>query len=302
MAIKGQITLNEVVIFELDNYPHLDPVNAPVGSLAVVAVSSTVPNIEFNRMWIKIGSSPTDWAPILSVPYNRFQLDVAEKTLRIVDDFINRGVSSGTVGQTGWAVSNAGGSISVPNGDDAGSIGLLNFNCTTSGNRTSIHHSHSAAAGSFSLRHSYGIEVRARIRINNLASTTNNYSFMIGIFDSINTTTDINNGMYIHYTDGGFLAKTARAGVRTAVAAPTFTVNTGVWYNLRIVKRVNVNEVNFYIDSTNIANITTNLPTAGNMIAPAIKMYKTSGTTAVSVSIDYYQLYIDVSPMLRPVY
>ena len=54
MAILGEITVNEVLILEVDVSPSIDPVDAPIGSIAVVTDGSAV--------YHKFGPGTSDWA------------------------------------------------------------------------------------------------------------------------------------------------------------------------------------------------------------------------------------------------
>ena len=58
MAIKGSITLDEIFIIEVDADPTVDGVDAPISSIALLDSPSDY------GMWLKVGSSPTDWKDI----------------------------------------------------------------------------------------------------------------------------------------------------------------------------------------------------------------------------------------------
>lgn len=55
MAKKGQITVDEVYIVEVDSDPKVDGVEAPLSSIALLD------NEEVGRAWIKTGPGNTDW-------------------------------------------------------------------------------------------------------------------------------------------------------------------------------------------------------------------------------------------------
>lgn len=58
MAITGQLTLNEILIIEVDADPSVGGVSAPIGSIALLDDNTN------GRMWIKSGATDTSWAII----------------------------------------------------------------------------------------------------------------------------------------------------------------------------------------------------------------------------------------------
>jgi hypothetical protein len=59
MAILGEITVNEILILEVDENPISSPIEAPIGSLAVMTDGSA----EYH----KFGPNNNDWAPTNNV-------------------------------------------------------------------------------------------------------------------------------------------------------------------------------------------------------------------------------------------
>lgn len=54
MAIVGEITVNEILILEIDELPTVEPIDAPIGSLAIMTDGSEV--------FHKFGLNSSDWA------------------------------------------------------------------------------------------------------------------------------------------------------------------------------------------------------------------------------------------------
>lgn len=67
MAVLGQITLNEILLLEVDAAPNVSPVDAPIGSLAIMTDGSGV--------YQKTGPSNIDWSNVftynLPIPANQ---------------------------------------------------------------------------------------------------------------------------------------------------------------------------------------------------------------------------------------
>ncbi|MEM4379133.1 MAG: hypothetical protein QXL01_00400 [Thermoplasmatales archaeon] len=124
-----------------------------------------------------------------------------------------------------------------------------------------------------------------------LPSGTQNYVFRIGLGDNTaNDASDFVDGCYFEFPASGTTAiqcKTSSNSTRTTTSSGiNWTTNT--WYLLKMT--ITSSSVVYNINGTDVATITTNIPTnAGRNCGPIAKHAKTAGNGAVTWTIDAFR-------------
>lgn len=125
------------------------------------------------------------------------------------------------------------------------------------------------------------------------SNSTETYKGMTGLSDV--TSGDATDGVYFRYTSansGFWQLVTRNNGAETSLNS-TVPVGNNTWYRLYAEVNSTAGKVDFYIDGTNVGNITTNIPsTAGRNtgIEPA-QILKTLGTNSTAMYVDYFNVY-----------
>jgi hypothetical protein len=215
-------------------------------------------------------------------------------TFELFDDFVST-ISSGiggsnTVGETQWDTysSGAGSSVSVtvtPTTDSWGQVQLVSG--TNSAGK--------AAINKILTGFVFGgaeITVEARIKIVTLSDATNEYWVAAGFLDTLTSKTQVD-GAWIEYdravSGNVWRFKTSSAGVSTTQVTTTPVV-AGSWVKLKTVINAAASSVSYYINGTLVGTaITTNIPTGGNTIGPAIALIKSAGSTSRLINIDFWR-------------
>ncbi|HMX98854.1 MAG TPA: hypothetical protein PK473_03020 [Nitrosomonas sp.] len=127
------------------------------------------------------------------------------------------------------------------------------------------------------------------IYIPTLASVAEDYRIRLGFGDDV-VGNDQVDGVYFEYDRGvsaNWRCKTSNNSTRTTTDSGT-AVAAGAWVKLGWVMNAAGNSVAFYINGTNVATNTTNIPTAvARVCGPFHIISKIAGTTARTFLIDY---------------
>lgn len=216
----------------------------------------------------------------------------ASTVVNIVDDFISHstGVSaSNPWGETNWeevsSGTGSGADITQANVTTANHPGVIQLTKgTTAGGRVSLW-----KGGDSSYFGSGLAVIEYLVFITTLSDGTNTYNFRVGWGDD-NVGGDHVDGVYFEYnstTSANWIIKTANNSTRTATTSST-AVATG-WHRLRIEVGPTAARADFFVDGTNIGNVTTNIPTtAARASSPCIKVVGSAGTSARVFLLDYY--------------
>lgn len=121
--------------------------------------------------------------------------------------------------------------------------------------------------------------MNAGVRVPALPDATNNAQYNIGLGDLVSAA-DQNNGIYFvidrALSTTNWICRTAKAGVRTSVVT-TVPITAAAWVTLGFTVNDNNTLATFFINGVQVAQITTNLPTAGTGILFMIRQI--AGTT-----------------------
>jgi hypothetical protein len=142
-------------------------------------------------------------------------------------------------------------------------------------------------------------ELDTRIKVNMVVTWSQMYAVRIGLMDStaVSQPTD---GIYFEYNQalyggsfpGTFYIVCRNSGTSTAVNTNVY-LSANNYYNLNYVVNADGTSVTFYIDSTTVGTITTNIPTAA--LTASIGIASTSGYNSKVLYVDWfaYQYLID---------
>lgn len=170
---------------------------------------------------------------------------------------------------------------------------------TTSGGEAAIYWGGSTIANQ-SIRLGQGITtIEAKIRIPILSTSAQRYRLIFGISDTPNDASQ-NEGVWFEYeeaNDTTWRRSTGNDGTKTENASAT-TVVAATWLRLKIVVNAAASSVEFFVNGTSIGTETTNIPSgAGDEIYPLLGIFKTAGTTARVVDVDYVAFQIDLTTL-----
>lgn len=131
-----------------------------------------------------------------------------------------------------------------------------------------------------------------------LSTGTERYQLLAGFFDTYTAANQVD-GVYFLYDEGGVsTGSTAAAYWQTVTASNsvrTFntsltqtTVNAATWVRLTIIVNADATRAEFFINGTNVAVHTGNIPSgSGRELGFGWGLIKSAGTTARTVDIDY---------------
>jgi hypothetical protein len=201
------------------------------------------------------------------------------------DDFL--GNASSTLGQLGWLPVVSGTNASV-------SKDITTETATLKGNGVVLLWTGNTAAGTAAINLD-GVcaglgawEQDWRLLLSAQPSTAQNFNVKLGLFDLITgTSNDV--GFWINLTGSiaTMFGECGNSGTFTdsaTVACPA----ASVFHKFKIAINAAWTSATFYADGTLIATIATNIPAAGTVLYPWIKISKSAGTTPVGVYADQY--------------
>jgi hypothetical protein len=131
-----------------------------------------------------------------------------------------------------------------------------------------------------------------RLAVEALSDGTNTYQVFAGFHDASGGT-NVTDGVYWAYRHGSsanWMRSAAAASARTETAGATAVGTTYVW--LGIFVNANWTRADFFLSTDSVAwtvegTVTTNLPSATQVLAPSVGINKTVGTTQRNLSIDW---------------
>lgn len=212
------------------------------------------------------------------------------KHLHWEEDFENNAITDTGFTNTANAGGGAGqGFTFVTTGLGAGQAGIGSLDLGTGSTaRSTIHR------GGISVFFGGGVHVyETYVYIPVLSTVTDEYIFYTGFGDT-NGSGDMSDGAYFKYdrlTSVNWQMCTANggAGNRTATASAV-AVAAATWIKLRIEVNAAGTRVDYFINDTNVGNVSTNIPTTvARVSAPLMKAEKSAGTTATSILVDWIQ-------------
>lgn len=144
------------------------------------------------------------------------------------------------------------------------------------------------------------LTIESSLYLQALSTVTDRYQLLIGLVDSI-TAVNQTNGVYFLYDEGGVsTSSTAAAYWQTAtVGAATRSFNTSLtqvtvaistWVGLKIVVNAARTSVAFYINGTQVATHTANIPLNTATMGFGIYLQKSIGVTSRYVQVDYFRI------------
>jgi hypothetical protein len=214
-----------------------------------------------------------------------FEENHLNKTLyQILWDDFN---SPTTAGETNWTVTTAGGggvAITVQATASSNNVGVIRLNSgTAAAGRASLH------KGNISYLIGAGFHYfETYVNIATLSTATDEYSLRIGWGDQTGAG-DMVDGVYFEYdrlNSVNWRIKTSNNSTRTATSTGT-AVATG-WVKLAIEISGNGTRVDYFINGTNVGNITTNIPTGANRNTDLLlKIERSAATATRTLDIDY---------------
>jgi hypothetical protein len=138
---------------------------------------------------------------------------------------------------------------------------------------------------------------KAWVRVPVLSTSAERFSVRIGFIDL--ATGDSADGAYFEYDESvsaNWRCKTANNSTRTTVDSGV-PVAANVWIKLEVWVNAAGTEVDFFINGTLVATITTNIPTsAGRETGWGWLILKSVGTTARHFDVDYQKVRHEPSP------
>ena len=211
-------------------------------------------------------------------------------------DYINEFINTPTTTSNGNDLlatnSGTGAATATQATDAANRVGLVR---TTTGT-TATGRSYVNAAAS-SVRLGGGVWVyEIYVNLTTLSTSTERYQMLFGFFDTYTAANQVD-GVYILYDEGGASTGSAASAnwqlVTASNSTRTFsTSSTAVaattWTKLRVEINAAGTRADFFVNDTNIGNITTNIPTgSGRELGFGWGMIKSVGTTARTLDVDY---------------
>lgn len=225
-----------------------------------------------------------------------FHLYVKEHRRRYAFDYINEFLNTPNTSALGTDIvatnSGTGAASATQTTDGANRIGLLR---TTTGTTATGRSYVNTASGVIRLGGGAWV-YEAHVNIATLSTSTERYQALFGFFDTYNAANQVD-GVYLLYDEGGVSTGSAASAnwqlVTTSNSTRTFStsstaVTNGAWVKLRVEVNAAGTRADFFVNGTNIGNVTTNIPTAsGRELGFGWGMIKSVGTTARTVDVDY---------------
>ncbi|MBC7523897.1 MAG: hypothetical protein H7239_05610 [Flavobacterium sp.] len=109
---------------------------------------------------------------------------------------------------------------------------------------------------------SIAITYEIRVRFSALSTANQTFSSVFGLCDLVSGSgvSTIANGVYFQYTTAGLVGR-CRNSTSTTTATAATAIAAYTWYKLKAVVNAAGTNVDFYVDSTLIGSVTTNIPT-----------------------------------------
>jgi hypothetical protein len=168
--------------------------------------------------------------------------------------------------------------------EDAFGIAEVNSGTTTTG-ESAIVFGHSATVKPVRLGKGI-LTIEFRIKFPTLSTSTQEYKAEVGLVDDPQSS-GANNRVWMEYdrTSALFWTMITSSGGTNSTLDTSSTVGTG-WTRIKIEVNAAASLVTFYVDGVSVGTRTANIPTGVDLF-PAVTMFKTAGTTARTILVDY---------------
>ena len=201
------------------------------------------------------------------------------------DDFLFT-TSSGTVGETGWQLSFSSG-VGASGDGEAGAPGIQVISTSTSSSGIA----QLLKNASTTILFGGGVLVfEARVKLSALSDGTDTFKLLIGWLDNLS----VSDGVFFEYThsaNSGQWQLKATNNSSTTTTNSSSAVSSGAWMRLTIVVAADGSSAEFFVDGVSVGTVSSNIPTGtGRETQPRIAIWKSAGTTARTLSIDYTKL------------
>lgn len=201
----------------------------------------------------------------------------------IFEDFIGGSAANGSVGEYGWTTSVANAGVVLKNlvtaSDIQSGVITLRRGATSNGRAGIILGTvYDNGLGAFT--------VSFRVYIANLSDATDEYDFYVGMSGTAQS--GFGTGIYLKYdrnTSTNWLRGSVDASVSTETDT-TIAVTTG-WNILTVSINSAFTQASYTINGSSGGSNTTNLPTAGNAIAPMAFIEGSAGSATREIHVDY---------------
>lgn len=209
------------------------------------------------------------------------------KTYCMYDDFM---WNTTAAGGNGWLITNSGGSVSIASAVDGDTVGILSLSTSTSasGNPSITNNQSGFTFGSGT----WTFEAKYRMSTA-IPDGTETWTTWVGFGDTI-TSNNQTDGCYFEFDRSvdtvNWQCTTAKATARTRSSSGTAAVN-GTWLLLRIEVDATASTVTFYINNSQVATSSTNIPnTTSNLLSVVAGCLKSAGTTARGTQLDWWRV------------
>lgn len=170
----------------------------------------------------------------------------------------------------------------------AGRPGLVALNTNTNAN--------GAVAVVTALAYPFGagsITWEGEVSLSALADGTNTFVAHVGLFDSTGTASTTDAFFFRHSTanSGNWSILVLSGGSVTSNIDTGIPVVPSTYYRLKIVISAAATQIDFYINGSLIASVTTGLPTRSIMYAAGCRIVKSVGTSNRQMRIDWARLF-----------
>lgn len=211
---------------------------------------------------------------------------VSPAAYSVVDEF----VASGVQGWLNWLQTNSGsGAASTDGTSEAGHPGVLDMSTgTTTTGRAAITNPGAFGTGGWLLGAGMRMALTGLQRVVELSDAVERYTVHFGLGGNFAGDVFPNDGIFFVYDD----ATSANWLARTVSGSTPTTIDTGVpvstdWQQLELAVDGTA-EATFAIDGTDVATISTNIPTAG--LSYGWRIFKSAGTTPRILVVDTFVL------------
>lgn len=218
--------------------------------------------------------------------------EIYHTQFKYLNDFINNVATTAPGNDLQATNSGTGTGTNSQTTDGAGRVGLVRSTTGTTATGRAAVSTHGSAVrlggGSWVFETSFNITTTS--------NSTERYALPIGFIDTYTAVNQVD-GVYFLYDEGGASTGSTASGnwqcVTVSNSVRTFTTTStavvqGTWTTLRIEVNAAANSVSFFVNGTNVATHTTNIPSgSGRETGFGWLLMKSVGTTARTVDFDY---------------
>ncbi|RTL25804.1 MAG: hypothetical protein EKK55_08745 [Rhodocyclaceae bacterium] len=194
-----------------------------------------------------------------------------------------------TAGSSGTGTTPVAATAGVDSTEKAQGVVQLTTGSTSTG-RSSIYQ----GLNSLLLGQGTALEFETRLYVGNLSTASEEYVLHFGFLDNANASaepTDSAAFVYRRATDGDFWVLQTRSASSETKTVTSDEPSASAYAIFKIVVAADGGSVEFFIDGVSKGTHTTNIPTgAGRQTGIGMRIYKTAGTTARVVNIDWVRI------------